>query len=951
MLQQKYICLNRTRYMRTYLLATLIFFLCTTDCYAQTPSVSENWKINLNQSKWLDRIGERDSSLLLLQQTLAAADKLGDVNRIAAVKMAMIRHFAIYTERDSLAKHLDPLIAFSAKHNLVPIQVEALVNKAGYLVETERYREALECCEQATRLAKPLNDQQLNGLCLYWKGFVLRVSQDNTNMPLPYFYQALDLLKATGDTALAIRSALMIVTGEKDEIKRKEMLRFAETLSSLYPSQVEKIRLLNVKSSLLSAEAAIPLLSQALAISRKMKNPVVIQHLLIQISHRLWVLEQYQEALLALDSALAAAPGIIPGDIALKYYDIYRKMGDYAKAIAYIEKYLVVEDERKRTDLKSFVTEWEIRMNTREKEWEIAQNQKELQSQKTRNWLLFTILILSFAAGGIAVFAFLRQRNARRQLALQNETIKKQSEELQSLERLKSRFFANVSHELRTPLTLMLGPVSSLLKNEDQRPEKDLHLLQLVQRNGNHLLKLVNEILDLSKLEVGRLELRETPVNLHDYLQPTLAQFSSFSDSEKTRLKIEYHPDPALNIYLDTDKFEKIVHNFLSNAIKFTPSEGTITFIVEDEGDHLLVKVQDTGIGIHADDLLYIFDRFYQSKRPDAPTQGGTGIGLSLCKELAELMNGKVWATTEWGHGSTFYFQFPKKLAPAVLLPEQKSFEVPVVATPEKRNPVAENPPPAPGAIEKPTLLIVEDNADLRAYIQGLLEDKYRIKLAENGKAGWEALQTGSPPDLIISDLMMPVMDGFQLLEKIKDADIFRHIPFIMLTARADVRVRVRALRIGVDDYLTKPFVQEELMARVANLLHNYHERMQYASKAGKSSDPEKPVMARVDNEWLKEVEIFISKNLADKQFNLEWVALQLNLSVRQFNRRLQQLTGMTPRAYLQEIRLELARTMLFEGQFATVKETAFAVGFRDTPYFSELFQKRFGVMPSTYLR
>lgn len=949
-LQQLYSCLNRTRYMRTYLLATLIFFLGTADGYAQNRSISDDWKSNLNQSIWLDRIGERDSSFLLLNKTLAAAEKSGDAGRIASVKMALIRHFANYTERDSLAKYLDPLLAFSAKHNLVSTQVEALANKAGYLVEIERYREALEYCEQAIRLAKPLNDQQLNGLCLFWKGFVLRVSHNDTNAPLPYFHQALEVLQAAGDTALAIRTALMIASGEPDETKKKEMVHLAEVLSAVYPSLTAKVRILNFKSALVEADAAIPLLRQALAISRKMKTPVTSQHLLIQLSHRFLVLQRYKEALAAVDSARATAPGTLPDDAALNYYAIYRDMGDYAKAVAYMEKYMKYEDERKKTDLKSLVTEWETRMNTREKEWEIAQNQKELQSQKTRNWLLFMILTLAFIAGGIAVFAFFRQRHARRQLAIQNETILKQSEELQSLERLKSRFFANVSHELRTPLTLMLGPVSSLLKNADQRPEKDLQLLQLVQRNGNHLLKLVNEILDLSKLEVGRLELRETPVNLHDYLQPTLAQFSSFSDSGKTRLKIEYHPDPALNIYLDPDKFEKIIHNFLSNAIKFTPPEGTISLIAKDKGDNLLIKVQDSGAGIHPDDMLHIFDRFYQSKRPDAPTQGGTGIGLSLCKELAELMNGKVWAESEWGKGSTFYFQFPKKLAASEIAADP----LPDGVVSKKTSPVPKPPPVKTGApdsgVEKPLLLLVEDNADLRLYMQTLLEDTYRVRLAENGKTGWEALHTDAPPDLIISDLMMPVMDGFQLLEKIKDADAFRHIPVIMLTARADVRVKLRALRIGVDDYLTKPFVQEELVARIANLLHNYRERMQYFSGTG-TPGPEKPVMASVDNEWLKVVETLISKNLTDKQFNLEWVAMQLNISVRQFNRRLQQLTGMTPKAYLQEIRLELARVLLFEGQYATVKETAFAVGFRDTPYFSELFQKRFGVLPSTYLR
>lgn len=950
MLQQKYFFLNPTRYIRPYQVAALLCSLCISGIYAQTGNGSGNWKSDLDQISWLDRIGERDSSLFLLNQTLAAAEKSRNTGRIAAVKMASIRHFANYTERDSLAKHLDPLIAFSTKHNLVAIQAEALANKAGYLVEIQRYREALECCERAIQLAHSLNDQRLTGLCLFWKGFVLRTSQDDTNAPLPYFYQALEVLQAAGDTALAIRTALMIASGERDEAQKKKMVDLAEALNAVYPSLTAKVRILNFKSAQVEADAAIPLLRQALAISRKMKTPVMSQHLLIQLSHRFLVLHRYKEALAAVDTARAEAPGNLPDDAAFNYYGIYRDMGDYAKAVTYMEKFLVYEDERKKTDLKSLVTEWEIRMNTREKEWEIAQNQKELQSQKTRNLLLFTILILTFASGGIAVFAFFRQRNARRQLAFQNETILRQSEELQSLEQLKSRFFANVSHELRTPLTLMLGPVGSLLKHRENQPEKETHLLQLVQRNGNHLLKLVNEILDLSKLEVGKLELRETPVNLYQYLQPTLAQFSSFSDNEQTLLKIEYQPDPALNIYLDPDKFEKIVHNFLANAIKFTPPEGTIRFIVEDKGDNLLIKVRDTGTGIHPDDLPHIFDRFYQSKRPDAPTQGGTGIGLSLCKELAELMNGQVWAVSEWGQGSTFYFQFPKKLAAVEIAADP----IPDALVSKNTNPVHQQRPVNTGAlnsgIKKPLLLLVEDNADLRTYMQTLLEDTYHVKLAENGKTGWEALQEDAPPDLIVSDLMMPVMDGFQLLEKIKAADAFRHIPVIMLTARADIRVRLRALRIGVDDYLTKPFVQEELMARIANLLHNYRVRMQYFSGAGMPG-PEKPVVAKVDNEWLREVETLILKTLSDKQFKLEWVANQLNISVRQFNRKLQQLTGMTPKAYLQEIRLELARTLLFEGQYATVKETAFAVGFRDTPYFSELFHKRFGVIPSTYLR
>lgn len=569
------------------------------------------------------------------------------------------------------------------------------------------------------------------------------------------------------------------------------------------------------------------------------------------------------------------------------------------------------------------------------------------------------------------------------QIQTDKKTIEQQAEELKSLEKLKSRFFANVSHELRTPLTLMLGPIDKLKKG-DLPKEKSKRLVDFIHNNSTHLLKLVNEILDLSKLETDRLEIKETDVNFYEFLQPLVAQFSSFGDSESVRLIVEYHADKNLTISIDTGKFEKIVHNFLSNAIKFTPFGGTVKLIIEDHNDQLLVKVTDTGTGIHPDDLPHVFDRFYQSKQPDAPTQGGTGIGLSLCKELAELLDGRIWAESELGKGSIFYFEFPKKLS---VFGRQLSVDSSFSAALSPKG----EPPPAASKLEESrlketgsgfpletegmqdpkhtidnrqltTLLIVEDNPELREYMSVLLGDTYNIITAENGKIAWELLTVDRddnsqstfhlPPSLIISDLMMPVMDGFQFLEKVKAHDKFRHIPVIMLTARADVRVKLRALRIGVDDYLTKPFVEEELQVRIKNLLLNYEERVEfYNFQKVEQPDSEIPVMAAVDTEWLEEVEKNYLGYINDSRLNSDFIADKMFLSERQFRRRLKQLTGLTPNNYLREIRLQVARDFLHEGKYISVKEVSAAIGFSSTKYFSNLFHERFGVLPSEYIR
>lgn len=594
---------------------------------------------------------------------------------------------------------------------------------------------------------------------------------------------------------------------------------------------------------------------------------------------------------------------------------------------------------------------------------ELAINIMTLKPFYLETWFLILAVLLVFGSGFL--FYKLRTTQLKKQkAALEKEvkrrtkTISEQAEQLKSLEKLKSRFFANVSHELRTPLTLMLGPINKLEKG-DLPKEKANRLITFLKNNSTHLLKLVNEILDLSKLETNRLEIKEKEINFYNFLQPLLAQYKSVSSSEALQLRFDYRTDKSLNILLDIEKFEKIVHNFLSNAIKFTPEKGTVTLTVEDKKEQLLVKVSDTGTGIHPNDLPHIFDRFYQSKQPDAPVQGGTGIGLSLCKELADLLGGRVWAESEIGSGSVFYFEFPKKVAGYGLLvagldSDSDSSILQRENTPaikeQKQEPSSE-PKPATSNKQQATILIVEDNPELREYLEVLLSDDYNILTAENGKVALDLLDlqlATHNPQLIISDLMMPVMDGFQFLEKVKAHNNFRHIPVIMLTARADIRVKLHALRIGIDDYLTKPFVEEELKIRIENLLRNATERASaFSAENLQNETPEKPLIAEVDMKWLERVENLYLDYLDDSRLNLEFAAEKLFLSSRQLNRKLKQLTGLSPNQYLREIKLTKARDYIEVGKYTTIKETCYAVGFSDVKYFTKIYRERFGMSPS----
>lgn len=539
----------------------------------------------------------------------------------------------------------------------------------------------------------------------------------------------------------------------------------------------------------------------------------------------------------------------------------------------------------------------------------------------------------------------------------ENEILKLKTNELKELDTLKSQFFANISHELRTPLTLVLGPVEALMElHYGELTEQQLQVLRTVRRNGKQLLSLIEEVLDLSKLEATKLELKETEVPFYPYFKRLYHAFESAADLKKIEYQLFYLLDETLTVQLDKKKFEKIVNNLISNAIKYTPKGGKVQISVDEtfDSDSIQVKIKDSGKGIHPDDIPHIFDRYYQSKRPNATVDGGTGIGLALAKQFALLFGGELSVQSKLGKGTTFVLTIPKKAVENSIIDflDKDADRVPAAITPY----AAANQENK----QLPTVLIVEDNQDMQHFIQSILAPHYNLITTENGRQGLRVLhQPKQTIDLIISDVMMPEMDGFELLEKVKNHPKWLTLPMIMLTARATITDKLKALTIGVDDYMTKPFSPNELLVRIQNLLKNHELRQKQlassqnlpkASKGKSKTKSQKTGLTVADTKWIRQVEQIVLREIGNKYYSFAHLADEMALSERQVHRKIKQITGLTPNKYLREIRLHQARQLLVSGNYTTISEVAYAIGFEDPHYFSKLYFNRFGRKPISYL-
>ena len=449
----------------------------------------------------------------------------------------------------------------------------------------------------------------------------------------------------------------------------------------------------------------------------------------------------------------------------------------------------------------------------------------------------------------------------------------------------------------------------------------------------------------MTKFDAHKLVLEETAVVFYTFLRSIISNFESIAEIQSIELVFVYDVPKSLQIKVDKKKLQKILNNLLSNAFKFTPKKGKVIVHIRDLGKTIQISVKDTGRGIHAEDLPNVFNRFFQSSI-NKKAEGGLGIGLALSMESVQLMKGEMWAKShinEIKTGSTFYLQFPKKEIikmitteeQVIINDEKKLITTPISFTENKSTEVKEE-----------TILIVEDNYDLRDYLSFILLPHYNIITAENGQEGLEKLAITNC-QLILSDVMMPIMDGFDFLEKVKANDRTRGLPFIMLTARAESQTRLNALRIGVDDYLIKPFNEEELLVRVKNLIANYKERKIFIAEESHDENSAllEPIISAPDQQWLEQAEKLILKEMGNGVFSNDYLADLLSISRDTLYKNIKIFTGLTPTKYARLIRLQKAKTLLAQGK--SVKEVSYEVGFQKPEYFSKLFKKEFGKLPS----
>ena len=531
--------------------------------------------------------------------------------------------------------------------------------------------------------------------------------------------------------------------------------------------------------------------------------------------------------------------------------------------------------------------------------------------------------------------------------------------QLQQLDQMKSRFFANISHEIRTPLTLILGPLDQMISEIPGKKWKDL--LRIMARNGRNLLRLINQLLDFSKLESGRMSLKAKKMNIVPLIKGMTYSFDSLAKRKGIALTFQSGED-IIPVYFDQDKLEKIMANLLSNAFKFTPKGGVVSVrlsIVKPEKRMVEIGVTDTGIGIAPEHIDHIFERYYQANIKNE--QPGTGIGLSLTKELVELHHGTITIQSTPGGGSTFLILLPmgkEHLANEEIGQDQPAEMSEKVLVQEELEPTAEeviqpgeetsNKSGTKSGKDAPYLLIVEDTEDVRSYIKGFLEKHFQILEAEDGQQGYEKA-VEKIPDLIISDVMMPGMNGFKLCKKLKTDERTSHIPVILLTARASESDKMQGLETGADDYIVKPFNAKELTVRAKNLI-DQRRKLRERFTQDIMLSPKEISVTSADERFLKRAMEVIENNMGNADFGVESFSREIGLSHSQLHRKVRALTNQSPVEFIRSLRLKRAHSLL-EQSWGNVAEISFEVGFNNPSYFAECFRKQFGKSPSEYTR
>jgi signal transduction histidine kinase/DNA-binding response OmpR family regulator len=627
-------------------------------------------------------------------------------------------------------------------------------------------------------------------------------------------------------------------------------------------------------------------------------------------------------------------------------HKVYRQGGRYREALEMQTKAIRLQDSIRSEDNRralldkeyAYRYEKQITIDSLRFQAQITLEQADKRRRTYFSWFLLGITIL------LAVFGYLLW-NRYQLTQKQKQALDKANEELKALDETKSRFFTNISHELKTPLTVISG-IASMIEQPEQK--------ELISRNSNNLLNLVNQILDLRKLEANKLAFNMKRGDILPYLKYLMESFESYAESKSISLSFYTEWDEFVMDY-DADRISSMVSNLLSNAIKFTPTGGKVSLSVSgsdygvQNGDSpnpksqspgsLTITVSDTGIGIPPEKLPHIFDRFYQVDDSSTRENEGTGIGLTFTHDLVQAFGGTIEVESNVNQGSTF----------TLILPVTRSAPLEEVSYPIAGKSTAAAKPLAMdvGRTESPyTLLIVEDNEDVMQYLQLSLAPSYQLLLAKDGQEGI-AMALEHVPDIIISDVMMPRKDGFELCQTLKEDDRASHIPIILLTAKSDAESRISGLQRGADAYLPKPFDQRELLIRLENLIR-LRQHMQIRYQKDSPPTPSKDAAVQKEDAFIQKIKKMILEHLDDPELNTSTFTEMVGLSRSQLHKKIKALTGLSTSHFIRLVRLQEARKMLNESDMQ-IAEIAYACGFSSPTYFSKVFSEAYNKTPQMY--
>ena len=646
---------------------------------------------------------------------------------------------------------------------------------------------------------------------------------------------------------------------------------------------------------------------------------------------------------------------------ALLLSNLYRKTHSYERSLFYYTLHNSYKDSLFNAEKSKQLKELQTKYETENKEQKIVSlsHEKQLQDIKIRHKSTIQyITISSFVIFILFAMGFIRNRQLkhegkRRLLAEQLKYEQVEAERLKELDQLKSRFFANVAHEFRTPLTLILGPVETMIAETKGHLVKNQ--LMLVKKNTSRLVQLVNQLLDLSKLEAGAVRVNLVSEDVMLFLKNHTYAFESLAEQQNIQLHFQSEIN-FLNMTFDKDKLEKILFNLLSNALKFTPPYGHVQVLVDEEKTghgnsferNLRVRVKDSGPGIPEEEISRVFIRFYQSNQVVSRTSQGSGIGLELTKELVEICGGQIHVKNNPEQGAEFCFTLPitevtssesegslaANLSTDNVQLDLKSYNYPGQSAPFESLKEA----------DKEIILVVEDNTDVRNFIVNSLSSDYQIIQACDGEEGViKALQ--HVPDLILSDVMMPKKDGFQVCKYLKEDEKTSHIPIILLTSKADVESKIEGLQQGADDYLAKPFHQGELLVRIKNLIEQRKLLREKYSNQPPLIKNEKGLPTK-EQVFMKKLRGIIETHLPEEEYSVEELSAEMAMDRTQLFRKVKALTNGSISLYIRAVRLEHAYRLLHEGIY-NVSEVAYRVGFNSSTYFSTCFTEQYGFPPS----